>query len=599
MAERRDPERGRLLALILVAIAASIALLKWDVGGTRGRLPDGEAISVGPSNEDDAGVHAIADHVKRPPPAGPACLPRAHKACHEGDVWWFDSCGDAEARAESCDARGCTGFSCATDEQPTNPCGTISAYGSCDGDLAKACVANQLVSVDCARRGERCVMTREGAGCLPRDAEHGCASSDRPACVGDRLRQCVDGRWAEIDCASRKASCATVDDEPRCLATGTTTTPPPAATVETCDGHDNDLDGRVDEAGACETVPLVAFVPATAKLANLEARMRDELTILNRVFAPLLFEWAKTVEVTASYRVFDPKEIERAALQLSQVESKAFAARLHATTTPPPAANGGSEGLGFYIPVLFAEKLRLEPPKAGISTLPNARCGGIRVSDEPSPPHGLVVLSEVRSRETLTHELGHYLGLCHTHEELSRYAVASQAPLSCQRSGDGICDTAPDPGPSQCLPGAACELVCTQSAAKPDASNIMSYYLACRRALTAEQIAEAERNLSLRRGWFRCLDPRDCPCEAGAPNACPPEMSCHPGASEEPTWSCELDGPALPGTPCRNASQCADGSVCIAQDGAAARCTRPCRSNDGCTCTDVGLPFRVCAEDLK
>jgi hypothetical protein len=56
----------------------------------------------------------------------------------------------------------------------------------------------------------------------------------------------------------------------------------------------------------------------------------------------------------------------------------------------------------------------------------------------------------------------------------------------------------------------------------------MSYYMFCRHGMSPEQLAEAERNLSLRRGWFRCLQPSDCPCTPGDPAGCPSEMSCQP-----------------------------------------------------------------------
>ena len=599
MAAGRTRERRTLIAVAAAALVALIALLRWDFGADDAPVPAGR--------DADAGLVSPGD--APPQHAAPAaCQPRARRACQQGDVWWLDGCDRPETRAEDCEGRGCDIDSCVAAEPDGPGCGEVSTLGTCEGDIASACIAKRLVSIDCGLRGERCVMTREGVACLPRDPEHGCTERDRPTCDGERLRVCVDGVWTELDCAARKAKCTQHDEFAHCerraggpVDPASATMPPdPAATSgELCDGRDNDADNRIDESEACAPVALVAFVPDGAVQPNLEARMHDELAVVNRAFAPLKFAWARSVAVPAKYREFDPKQMEQAALQLSQVESAAFAARLR---TEAPAATSVEPGLSFYIPVLFAQKLMIAPPKAGISTLPNARCGGVRISDSPSPPHGLIVLSEQRSRETLTHELGHYLGLCHTHEELSRYATSTPDREPCLRSGDGICDTPPDPGPNTCLIVDDCQLNCGRQdrppELKPDARNIMSYYLPCRRALSAEQLAEAERNLNLRRGWFRCLDPRDCSCEPGAAASCPAEMSCHPGENANQLWSCELDGPGLPGTACRNTAQCGSGAICIAKSEAEARCARPCASDASCHCEDVGLGFRVCAEDL-
>jgi Pregnancy-associated plasma protein-A len=256
------------------------------------------------------------------------------------------------------------------------------------------------------------------------------------------------------------------------------------------------------------------------------------------------------------------------------------------------------------VAVLYAETLSVDPPKAGVSTLPNSRCGGIRISDQPSPPSGLIVVTEARQPETLAHEMGHYLGLCHTFEQVARFAVQNTSGVSdCERTGDGICDTPVDPGIPACFrTGFSCELEC-HAGEHPDASNIMSYYIGCRRALTQEQLAEAARNLALRRGWFRCLDPRDCPCDPTLKTACPLEMSCHPAgsASNESGFACELDGSGEPGTFCKAASQCSARALCVGGStaGSAGRCVRPCDGEPGCTCMDVGLGLRACAEDLR
>jgi hypothetical protein len=468
--------------------------------------------------------------------------------------------------------------------QRIDPCGGVSAYGTCAGQVATACVGGQLMTVDCAEHGERCVMTREGASCLPRRGAHvDCLPADAPSCQGPVLRHCVDGTWQNVDCAMRLARCDAPAGRAQCVAT-------PAAAValgggsraghavETCDGKDQDGDSAIDEQGVCDEIALLAFVPVGAKLRDLEARMQEELAIVNRVFHPMTFAWRRVVPTAEARPFFHPNMFRELAPALSSAE---------------PA---------FYIPVLYAESIQTSPPKAGMSTLPNSRCGGVRVSDAPAAAEGLIVVSEVRQPETLAHELGHYLGLCHTHEDLGAYGAAASADAACDASGDGICDTAFDPGPPHCAELYTCAAQC-DVAAEPDTSNVMSYYMMCRRGLSAQQLTEVERNLGLRRGWFACLDPSACLCTPGDPAACPAEMSCQPGQRIDGQAACVLDGPALPGAPCSHLGDCSDGSICIAasnDDTLAPRCVRACSADDeGCTCTDVGLPYRVCAQDLS
>ncbi len=554
------------------------------------------------ADQDDAGSEGPPARPARVTPVplqrAAACLPRTSQSCQGGDVFWIDSCGAATELAERCEGRACSGDHCVPDDEVESHCGAITAYGICDGDIAKACVANAIVSIDCTQKHARCVTTSEGALCLPRDDKRACSAGDASTCVGRRLHQCVDGRWTTLDCAARNASCQATSEGAACVSLSGRA--PARVEVEICDGHDNDHDGLVDEDGVCDDVDLVAFVPSGAKLDNLAERMQNELTILNRVYRPRVFKWARTVEVPDKYRVFDPAQLEATASQLGQVESQAYLS--HVAASQPNTPMPDSSGLGFYIPVLYVEELKLEPPKGGISTLPNERCGGVRISDAPGLPSGLVVLAEGRQPETLAHEIGHYLGLCHTHEELTRFAIANRTELECKASGDGICDTPWDPGPTQCQREPHCILSCPSVAARPDVSNIMSYYLGCRRTLTDEQLAETDKNLSLRRAWFRCQNPHDCPCQPAAAKSCPAEMSCHPGDQEGGSWFCELDGPGLPGTACRNATQCSQGSFCLRRSDASSpygRCTRPCTLAPSCTCADVGLPFQICGEDLR
>ena len=585
---------GRRARQFGFAVALLAAALLWWWDPTAPPYPPGSQPEARHTAQEDTKVNAVpapsagtAGAPASPPSA--ACTPRAERSCHEGDVYWLDRCGTVTELDERCEGRGCAAGRCKPPSAAPNACGRTSAYGECVGDVAEACVQNQIVRVDCASRGERCVMTSEGAVCLPRDDAHACRGYEPARCEGDKLSVCVDGRWQSIDCAARRASCTSQGAYAHCEAPSLSLLPPLGLPVEQCNDVDDDKDGHVDEGGACDEVPLVAFVPQGAHLLNLEPRMSDELTILNRVFAPTRFRWAKTREAPAKYRTFDTRNVESAAKTLAQSESKFRPGQT--------AAAGGDEPLEFYVAVLFAEKLKLDPPKSGISTLPNARCGGVRVSDTPSPVSGLIVLTEARQPETLAHEMGHYLGLCHTHEQVGRLAIQADGLELCERTGDSICDTADDPGPPGCFQAAPCELMC-RDGARPDPFNIMSYYLGCRRVLTPEQLTEAARNLTLRKGWFRCQDPHACPCDPKLKSACPAEMSCHPTGSGDAPWWCQLDGVGSPGTGCHDASQCSARSFCLG--GAdSARCVRPCDEEPGCTCLDVGLPVRVCAQDLR
>jgi hypothetical protein len=548
MTSPSQPRLGRALLWLLLALAASIAIMNWNVRDPHpGAVPEPANAPVADQRSD---LPAWVEH-RQPQPAlvkpGRLPTPAGPLAIEDPAI-----------------------------EDVESHCRPITTFGRCEGDVAKACVANSVVSVDCAARHGRCAMTDEGAQCLPHrsDDPSECTGSETATCSGSTLSRCVDGLWTRLDCAARKAACETTRDGARCA---TDMPAPPRAAVEVCDGIDNDADGRVDESGACDAVKLVAFIAKDHQPADFEVRMRVELSILNRVFAPMVFQWAKTVQTEA------PREW-----------------LLSDFTTPVARKLARGELDGFYIPILFVSRLATQPPKGGWSTLPNNHCGGERVSDAPSPPEGLIVVSEARQLDTLAHEMGHYLGLCHTFYQLAPVASRGPEVAECNLTGDGICDTPPDPGPEKCARGPDCALDCGNAAA-PDPTNIMSYYVGCRRLLTAEQLAEARRNLALRRGWFPCLDPKACTCDPGAPGQCPAEMSCEPSETLAGPWTCNLDGPALPGVACIDPNQCSAGSFCLQQSSGerlAAHCVRPCREGDLCTCTDVGLAFRVCREDL-
>lgn len=586
--------RTNLARVLLLGLLGGLllALWKWD---PRSAIDANDSVPELPPTA--AGAPAAPPPAAAPPRAPQpnltaSCESHASQSCAEGDVWWFDSCGTREELAEACGARGCQGAHCLASTRPDPRCIEVSEYGVCEGDRAVACTENRVFTVDCAARGQRCVTTREGARCLPHDPRHGCDDGALATCRGDRLRECVDGYWAEVDCAARKASCVSDGRGARCSESAAPAVSALPGPLELCNGADDDKDGQVDES-ACQAIPLVAFVPQNAHLTELDARMAAELEIANAAFAPLQFTWAKQVSVPSELRAIDFDRIDAVARVLSQQESSVVAKRTRAA-----AQDSAPPGLSFYVAVLFAERIRAEPPKAGVSTLPNSTCGGVRISDAPSPPYGVVVLADRRTPQTLSHELGHYFGLCHTHDEVQRVAAAAADAPSCKRSGDAICDTALDPGPEACGEVAPCDFYCSASSARPDAANLMGYYMHCRRSFTSEQLEEVARGVELRRGWFACLDPQDCPCRPGQ-SRCPAEMSCHPQGGIAQPWSCALDGPSLPGTACQNSSQCALDGICLSVDASGAgRCVRPCGKREDCTCENVGLPFQVCREDI-
>lgn len=592
-----EDRRVRQLATTGAALGLAALLWWWTPRApapSRPTAPTPEAGSDAPAPPppDDPAPTAPARHVRSlPPTAADACVPEAEQACHEGDVYWLDSCGDPQELFEDCGERGCEDARCLPPKTAESDCGRTSAYGHCVGRFAEACVQGKLVRIDCATYHERCAMTSEGAACLPFD-ENGCRGDEPARCEGDRLKLCVDGMYRTLDCSARYARCVERGTIAQCEADAAywlpRLDPPPQ---ELCDGKDNDDDAKIDEAGACAEVPLVAFIPEGAQLVNLDQRMQQDLEVLNAMFAPTKFQWVRQRPAPASYREFDPKQLGAAASLLSQSESSFARPELR-------MASGDEAGLEFYVPVLYAQTIKMRPPKAGLSTLPNASCGGVRVSDSPSPVSGLIVLAPSRQPETLAHEMGHYLGLCHTHEQISRLAVYAEGLAECERTGDSICDTPYDPGPPSCFQNELCELTCRDSS-RPDALNVMSYYLGCRRALSQEQLAEATRGLSLRRGWFRCQNPLDCPCQPTHRSACPQAMSCRPSGADELAWFCELDGAYLPGTACESSAECSNRAFCAgsAQEDSA-RCLRPCEDEPECTCADVGLPLQVCREDL-
>ena len=102
------------------------------------------------------------------------------------------------------------------------------------------------------------------------------------------------------------------------------------------------------------------------------------------------------------------------------------------------------------------------------------------------------------SKTTLTHELGHFFGLAHTHA----CGYGRETIAMCRTSGDLICDTPPDHGPrginglDVCKDGTTLNGSCDDDGcgfgkcddgALPDRDNVMSYYHCWPARLSSEQ----------------------------------------------------------------------------------------------------------------
>ncbi len=129
---------------------------------------------------------------------------------------------------------------------------------------------------------------------------------------------------------------------------------------------------------------------------------------------------------------------------------------------------------------------------------PAGACG---FANYPGSSPGRVVLNNgcVTSGTSLEHELGHYFGLPHTHDDGTELVArpGSGKTTNCDKNGDGFCDTPADPGLSgstvnvnTCLLTSAMGQDANGDTYVPDPQNIMSYspQKACRTIFSQEQL---------------------------------------------------------------------------------------------------------------
>lgn len=442
-------------------------------------------------------------------------------------------------------------------------------------------------------------MTEEGAVCRERTPLDCRPGLDPARCEGDVLWACGEGHWQRWDCARQLARCDTGPFGARCVRSralpgaedcGPCGCPPSYATPEVCDGRDNDGDGFVDENLDCPVVTLLPIVVTddAGEHAYPPEELEDELRRLNTDFARddglgLVFEWAPTVTLAEE--------------RWKVVRDGTLHELLAGAPLPVDT---------FVVPVFFVDEIWVDDvPRPGLATPPNGTCGGQRRTPHPQPPVGGVVVAKPRWPTTLSHEIGHYLGLCHTHQTTEDALVVEDPETgracvdACALEGDGICDTPRDPGPTQCTFDDGCLVTCERGE-QPDTANLMSYYPTCRHAFTPEQARTMRHAAALRRGWQPCLGPEGCPCNPLGGD-CPEGMTCRRMQVEGATaWMCGLDGATLPGGRCDDPAECSHGSTCVIAGDGIGRCARPCSPiGPGCTCLlETGLEVALCAEDL-
>lgn len=580
---------------LLVTTAALVWLwsLVFDGGPRPARAPQNQAAQ---SPDDGAGRRTQA-----PPPAsgtrtpqrpatGPspsraACAPRTRLECQVGDVYWIDACDQRGEKAQECGTRLCKGEAC----EPADDlaCAGLPQEGVCDGDVVRGCLSGWLFERDCRALGKRCVIGDEGAVCRKPSEDDCDRQGPLPRCSGDKLFACVEGEAIVRDCVLFDARCAVLPqtgyascvasreleraprDKDPCGPCGCPNGAAPEFTEEQCNGQDDDGDDWVDEDVSCEPLQVIAFVvsDATGQSSYSREDIEREIDAINAIFAAEHGGLRMQVSLAAVH------DLPRSAYL--RVDDSNFNALLDEVTSLASSAPG------LQVPIVFTDEVIAEDaPKAGLSTIPNGTCGGERRSLSPQPPLGMVVLAKRRAPTTGAHELGHFLGLCHTHEVDPQAVVqtahwrdaqgrdfSTTCDTTCSLEGDGMCDTPFDPGPEGCSYDLQCSPHCRGGAA-PSTRNLMSYYTDCRDQLTPQQTMEVKRTRSVLEGFFRCAVQGPCPCTPGDSNAgCPEQMTCRPG--ERGAFSCMLDGAFLEGESCRAQVQCGAGLIC-----AGGRCTR-------------------------
>jgi hypothetical protein len=538
-----------------------------------------------------------------------ACASLSSRACLGGDAWWLDSCGRRDRIADACHGRGCANGRCL--DAPPHGCASllppVSEDGRCEGDLLRYCLDGSPQTVDCASLGQRCAVDETGgANCT---SKRRCSAAPTGECWGKQLLARCEGEHLRVTRCDHGACEVGADKRARCVRSRVI----PAAKVgrcrgcdcpegpegdEVCDGYDNNRDGTVDEGVTCPTIDVIAFVllDDDGRPLETDARVRADVERTNRALSEPGHDTGLQLELREIRRISRPAWLNATGSTIRDAQSD-------------PEVSGA--GLPFFLPVVYTRQIKLGQKRvAGMGNFPNNGCADVRFSGA-GDASGVLLLAPQRSETTFAHELGHFFGLCHTHMDPFRdqqtntsvhLPPANDEPLTCpicSRSGDGICDTPPDPGANGgcVLDENTCQVTCPQGET-PDAFNLMSYYQPCRRYFTTEQSMHLRRNLWRRLRWRECaLDPQKCACTladdgtAARCDAAAGRMRCQlePGLAQ---GRCEPAGSGELGEQCLDDRECDTGLLCApAPKGTFRVCQHACVVGaGGCECLPVQPP---------
>lgn len=131
----------------------------------------------------------------------------------------------------------------------------------------------------------------------------------------------------------------------------------------------------------------------------------------------------------------------------------------------------------------------------------------------PGGPETIIMANACATNgSTLSHEMGHFFGLFHTHGNSNTTASTNELVngSNCDSSGDYVCDTPADPKLGNSNVNSSCNYTGTYRDANnelydPQEQNIMSYSRkSCRTMFSAEQYARINSTYQLSRSNLRC-----------------------------------------------------------------------------------------------